>query len=286
MCKYYFLFLVYADDSAARQLFDDVQIYCWILTTKAGVITKAAGVNYTWAQRCNKHVFFASAFGEESSAPVPPGMPVPPTTTPKVTFNLSAGKRQEHTTKNGNMFATISISDIIFIDTPEGYQNLTEKSREILQYLYLTELNNYAWFLKADDDTYIIMENLRYLLKGLDNVKPAYLGYQLEPTWFDSPYMSGGAGYVFNRAGLKLLVENGIQRKGTCREKGSFEDLEVGRCAIKSGVTIYSSVDKFERETFHPDKIHDYIPGPPPQWLYYYSRNKPKGVSLSLLDTY
>lgn len=270
---------IYVDDSAAQRLFQEVTIYCWILTTKTGVVTKAAGVNYTWAPRCNKHVFFASAYGEETTLPPIPGMPVTPTPKPKVNFDLSAGTRKEYTTANGENFATVSIGDVIFIDTPEGYQNLTEKSREVLQFLYLTELNNFDWFLKADDDTYMIMENLRYLLKGLDSRKPAYLGYQLEPTWFDAPYMSGGAGYVFNKAGLKLLVEKGIQNKGTCREKGSFEDLEVGRCAVKSGVTIYSSIDNFERETFHPDRIQDYIPGPPPQWLYYYSRNKPKGGS-------
>lgn len=208
-----------------------------------------------------------------------PGAPPPP----KVTFDLSAGQRQEYKTKSGETFATITIGDVIFIDTPEGYSNLTEKSREILQFLYLTEIDKYGWFLKADDDTYFILENLRYFLQGLDMDQPAYLGYQLEPTWFDSPYMSGGAGYVFNRAGLKLLVERGLQTKGMCQEKGSFEDLEVGRCAVKSGVTIYSSLDKFERETFHPDNINDYIPGPPPEWLHYYSRNKPKGVSIAFM---
>ena len=91
--------------------------------------------------------------------------------------------------------------------------------------------------------------------------------------------MSGGAGYVFSNAGLKLLVEKGLQVKGTCQEKGSFEDVEVGRCATKAGVRIYSSLDQFERESFHPDNLKDFLPGPPQQWLFYYSRNKPKGVS-------
>ena len=269
------------DETEAQRLFKKVQIYCWILTTKSGVVSKAAGVNFTWAQRCNKHVFFASAYGDETTPmPLAPGATAPP----KVTFDLNSGERQDHTTSDGQTFATITIGDVIFIDTPEGYHNLTEKSREVLQFLYLTEIDKYGWFLKADDDTYIIMENLRYYLEGLDINKPAYLGYQLEPTWFDSPYMSGGAGYVFNRAGLKLLVEKGIQTKGTCQEKGSFEDLEVGRCAVRAGVVIHSTLDKFERETFHPDHINDFIPGPPPEWLYYYARNKPKGVSVSFLQ--
>ncbi|KAH3691176.1 hypothetical protein DPMN_194404 [Dreissena polymorpha] len=93
------------------------------------------------------------------------------------------------------------------IDTPEGYDNLTEKSREILQLLNLQEMEHFDWFLKADDDTYVIMENMRFILKGLNPERPAYLGYQLEPTCVDSPYKSGGAGYLFSRSGLKRLVE-------------------------------------------------------------------------------
>ncbi|XP_052259449.1 glycoprotein-N-acetylgalactosamine 3-beta-galactosyltransferase 1-like [Dreissena polymorpha] len=99
----------------------------------------------------------------------------------------------------------------MFIDTPEGYDNLTEKSREILQLLNLQEMEHFDWFLKADDDTYVIMENMRFILKGLNPERPAYLGYQLEPTCVDSPYMSDGAGYVFSLSGLKRLVEKGFQ---------------------------------------------------------------------------
>ena len=266
------------DDSISRELFKEVKIYCWILTTKSGVGSKAAAVNYTWAPRCNKHVFFASAYGVES---MPNGDPV--TQAPgqeKFDFDFSSGVRKNYSTPNGDSFSTITLGDILFIDTPEGYQNLTEKSREIIQFIYMTELNNFDWFLKADDDTYIIMENLRFYLKPMVSSKPAYIGYHLEPSWFDSPYMSGGAGYVFSKAGLRRLVEKGLHIKGSCRERGSFEDLEVGRCALRSGVQIYSSLDKFERESFHPDNLQDYIPGPPLQWLFYYSRFKPKGVRI------
>ncbi|KAH3879591.1 hypothetical protein DPMN_003496 [Dreissena polymorpha] len=69
-----------------------------------------------------------------------------------------------------------------------------------------------------------------------------------------------------------------LSEKGNCQDKGSSEDLEVGRCAMKAGVSIHGSLDRFERESFHPNNINDYIPGPPPQWLYYYPRNEPTGI--------
>jgi len=68
----------------------------------------------------------------------------------KVNFDLSTGERKEYKTGTGETFTTITLGDIIFIDSPEGYDNLTEKSREVLEYLYLQEINNFDWFLKGN----------------------------------------------------------------------------------------------------------------------------------------
>ena len=48
--------------------------------------------------------------------------------------------------------------------------------------------------MKADDDTYIILENLRYLLSDQDKNKPLFFG--LENIRHEQhPFMSGGAGH-------------------------------------------------------------------------------------------
>ena len=63
--------------------------------------------------------------------------------------------------------------------------------------------------LKADDDTYVVVENLRHMLEPYDSAKPYWFGCKYSP-YVQSGYMSGGAGYVLSKEALKRFVEIGI----------------------------------------------------------------------------
>ncbi|XP_032293432.1 glycoprotein-N-acetylgalactosamine 3-beta-galactosyltransferase 1 isoform X4 [Drosophila virilis] len=60
-----------------------------------------------------------------------------------------------------------------------GYEDLWNKTREGFRHVWLEYGEQYDWFLKADDDTYVIMENLRHMLSAYDPNMPVYFGYQM-----------------------------------------------------------------------------------------------------------
>lgn len=58
----------------------------------------------------------------------------------------------------------------------ENRDALWEKVRRALIYVYQNALNDYDFFMKTDDDTYVIVENLRLLLSKHDPNLPILLG--------------------------------------------------------------------------------------------------------------
>lgn len=162
----------------------------------------------------------------------------------------------------------------IGLDISEGRDYLWGKTRKAFQYIYDHHLDDADWFLKADDDTYCIVENLRYLLANYDPKEPIHFGHRFKP-YVQQGYMSGGAGYVLSKEAMIRFVGRALQRPSLCRDDpGGAEDLEMGRCLQGVGVRIVDSRDDLGRERFHPfvPELH-LIPGLIPKDNWYWEYN-------------
>ncbi|XP_046744738.1 glycoprotein-N-acetylgalactosamine 3-beta-galactosyltransferase 1-like isoform X2 [Diprion similis] len=140
----------------------------------------------------------------------------------------------------------------IALPVKEGRDNLWAKTKEAFKYVYENYRDKADWFMKADDDTFVIVENLRYMLQSYSPEAPLYFGCRFKP-FVKQGYMSGGAGYVLSQKGLRTLVEDGLTDKTKCRaDNGGAEDVEMGKCLENIGVRAMDTRDPHGRGRFFP----------------------------------
>ena len=125
-----------------------IRICCLILTVPKNLLTRAKAVHETWGPRCDQHLFISEYSKEKFSAT-------------QIEF---MGKLPVLTIKN----LTI------------GRKYLTQKTTLALLMTYEHFIRDFDWFVKADDDTYIIVENLRAFLAKQNPVEPVTFGYNFK----------------------------------------------------------------------------------------------------------
>lgn len=135
------------------------------------------------------------------------------------------------------------------LGTGEGRDQLYWKTIRAFHYALKNHGDEADWFLKADDDTFVVVDNLRWILSNYTADQPIYFGKRFKP-YAKQGYMSGGAGYVLSKEALRRFVE-GFTTKA-CTHTTSVEDLAMGQCLEKMGVVAGDSRDTLHRETFHP----------------------------------
>lgn len=165
-----------------------------------------------------------------------------------------------------------SVEDLDFptvgLGTKEGRDQLYWKTIRAFHYVYENHADEADWFLKADDDTYVVVDNLRWILSAHNPEEPIYFGKRFKP-YTKQGYMSGGAGYVLSKEALKRFVE-GFRTK-VCTHTTPVEDLALGQCLEKMGVLAGDSRDTLLRETFHPFVPEHHLTGKFSKSFWYWS---------------
>ncbi|KAH8323392.1 hypothetical protein KR067_007195, partial [Drosophila pandora] len=138
------------------------------------------------------------------------------------------------------------------LDVGEGRENLWAKVKAAFTYVYQHHYNDADWFYKADDDTYAVIENMRYMLYPYSPQTPVHFGFKFKP-FVKQGYMSGGAGYILSKEALRRFVVEGIPNKKYCLPGTVInEDIEIGRCMANLNVTAGDSRDEMGRGRMFP----------------------------------
>ncbi|XP_052892260.1 glycoprotein-N-acetylgalactosamine 3-beta-galactosyltransferase 1-like isoform X2 [Anopheles moucheti] len=141
--------------------------------------------------------------------------------------------------------------DSVALPVGEGRNNLWAKTKEAFKYIYQHHLDDADWFMKADDDTYVVVENLRYMLYSYSPSHPIYFGCRFKP-FVKQGYMSGGAGYVLSKEAVKRFVEDAIPNPACRQGDDGAEDVEMGKCMEAVKVLAGDSRDSVGRGRFFP----------------------------------
>ncbi|XP_040566036.1 glycoprotein-N-acetylgalactosamine 3-beta-galactosyltransferase 1 isoform X1 [Lepeophtheirus salmonis] len=175
--------------------------------------------------------------------------------------------------------STLHMHDQNIVDTGKNdtYNTIWGKVKTALRDSYERYKNEADWFIKADDDSFAVVENIKYFIES-KKIKPS------DPTWFGSQYhlfskhgyMAGG-GYVMSLEAVRRFVEIGLNRTNNegCKahDDTGAEDAEMGKCMSTVGVVPIDSRDTYGRSRNFPFNV-EYVVGPAiPDNKFWYWKN-------------
>ena len=164
----------------------------------------------------------------------------------------------------------------VHLNVKNGREHLTAKTMQAFDYIYKQHINDYDWFIKADDDTFVIVENLRYLLASHSPDEPVFFGHHFKVI-LKQGYFSGGAGYVLSKEALRRYVN---RTNGLCASDSGAEDIQMGRCMEKLHVKTGDSRDALKRSRFHSLHPEQHLTGAYLGWYRDYDKYNATYVSI------
>ena len=115
----------------------------------------------------------------------------------------------------------------IGLKTETGKNHIGMKAKRAWVYLYSWHKKDYDYFVKTDEDSFLIVENLKQYLAKRDPEIPEFFGSRMYinvKNKTDIIYNSGGPGQVLSNKALRILVERAFGNKThNCMPDGQGE---------------------------------------------------------------
>lgn len=250
---YIYLFRYQKQEISVSQILDRPRIFCIILTTKDKLNTRAKIIHDTWSSKCDNHSFIAKI--------------------PSFNSTLRSNLRDRQEIKYKDLFNVLKPKNFIM----DRYTALTTKVLTSFMDVY-EHHPNYDWYLKADDDTFLFVDNLRSFVADKDSRYPTTFGYNFV-NQVNAGYHSGGASYLLSGKAMNQLTTKLNENSSFCLNQG-VEDIDIAKCLRDLNIYPQNSTDERNKERFHPLSITDHFTGNFPDWLGNYSQNAPQKVFL------
>jgi glycoprotein-N-acetylgalactosamine 3-beta-galactosyltransferase len=205
-------------NSTIQQRIRMPRIYCIVLTKESNVASgKAKSIYDAWAHKCDNCAFIAK-------------------------HPLPQQQQDEDNSTQTSSTVSSTITEwnhaLNILDPPglvsDTYDKLTDKVLLAIRYLhnnFSRDSIHYDWYLKADDDTFVLVDNLRLFLAQKNASEPITYGYDFKAL-VESGYHSGGAGYVLSNEAFARLNKALNSNESFCQNTGT-EDVDVARCLRK-----------------------------------------------------
>lgn len=123
-------------------------------------------------------------------------------------------------------------------------QSSFDMLREAFKFVYAHYENDYDWILKSNDDAFVVMENLRYLLYQYDANWPITIGQRYLP----KDFLIGV--YAISREAFRRLNEKAISDPEICFEVTRKADVDMAKCFHRVNVIQVDSLDDKGRAMF------------------------------------
>lgn len=126
------------------------RVLCLILTSPKTLLTLAKAVNGTWAPRCTGYYFI---------------------------LEYDSNTLQQAELEFARQLPIAPIENIT-----AGYDHLTQKTTLAFLFAYEHHFDDFDWFIKADDDTYLFVDHLQIFLSDKNTSDPVTYGYNFKVT--------------------------------------------------------------------------------------------------------
>lgn len=139
-----------------------------------------------------------------------------------------------------NSFSDIQLPLVSLPGVDDAYPP-QKKSFRMLKYMYENYLDKYEWFMRADDDVYIKVDELEKMLRSLNSSKALYIGQPGFGTKKEfgklrlqqkESFCMGGPGLIMSKETLRRIGPH----LDFCYQNLVYsyhEDVEIGRCINK-----------------------------------------------------